>query len=141
MSNGYYPNGAEPNGYTAPFVAPTERKPPAARRWDAATRRWLSTPAHPVDARMMFGLTVELGSLPSTPGIGIDRRKISETPLPRREAAVRDEIARVTAPWVRAGDIEIRAIVVDLSTRGTTVYAVDYVNLRTGKPDTVRAGA
>lgn len=141
MSNGYYPNGQVPNGYTPSQTVSVAAVPPPATRWDAATRAFTTTPTHPVDARMMFGLTVELGTIPGSPEIGVDRKKISATPLPRREAAIRDEIDRVTRAWVAAGDVAVRRVTVDLSVRGTASFVVEYENLRTRRVDVVRAKA
>jgi hypothetical protein len=93
---------------------------------------------HPVDARVVFALSVPKGALLSQPEFGLDRAAFARGGSPAQVRVRATDAVRVClATLIDAGDIELTDVQVDASRRGTIGITVRYRNLRF-QPDQVR---
>lgn len=96
---------------------------------------------HPVDARVVYALSVPKGSLLSMPDFGLDRAAFARGGSPAQvKTRVLDAVRVCLAHLIDAGDIELTDVTVDASRRGVLGLTVRYRNLRF-QPDQVRNAA
>jgi hypothetical protein len=86
---------------------------------------------HPVDQRVCLLLWVQQGRLgsDSTMGTRIRARttRVAKASIPN---IIRDEVRRVLAPLIAAGDVQLIRVDVDAGMAGRVEYSVFYKNLR-----------
>lgn len=117
---------------------------PAALAFDGATRnfklddRGRYVEAHPVDAKVFLILRTELSSIRSAAGTGQGVRSIRYIDKKTIKASVTNRVNTALSKVVAAREIRIDSVDVDTSVRAGIVFAVNYVNLVTGRPGTFR---
>ncbi len=143
---GTSPAGEEPCGeYVLPAATAARIvSAPASLYFDGATAsnpldangRYLSL--HPVDQAVALALIVRQGTISSAPNVGAKFRTIKK--IVGNTTAVADDYARqALATLLAAKSISIRSIEVEAFPKtGGLAIAVNYVNLRTQKPQTAR---
>ena len=145
MGIGSSPAGSGPAGLDLP--ASTDQRiaaTPAALEFDGQTKdfsldangRFVSK--HPIDSKVFHRLRIIAGTMRSAPatGQGISGKWIRNETI---ESFVRDQVTLTLADMVDAGDIAVRNITVDTAVRGRVLFQVDYVNMRSGRPDSFRS--
>jgi hypothetical protein len=146
MGFGSAPLGSTPAGFDA--ATTTEQRVAvkiAAYKVDGLTRDYVRDSAgryvgeHPVDAKVFHRLRILTGTIRSAPGTGQGVGSLKWIDPATIQAFVSDQVNLTLQDMVEAGDIQIRAITVDTAVRGRVLFQVDYVNLRTGRPDSFRS--
>jgi hypothetical protein len=100
---------------------------------DPNTGRFLGR--HWVDSAVWWYLTHDLGSVRSAPQLGNSVRQIQGLNRHSRANTVQDRVLSALQPLLSRSLIRVLSIPVDLSTPGRILYACNYVNLVTSKPD------
>ena len=143
MGFGSFPCGVGPFGLDPTSETPRRKASrPTALAFDGMRRDFVLDErgqykgAHPVDAKVFLLLRTVQGSIRSAPDVGQTVGAIRYIDEQRIQAQVEDRVRRVLAPLVAAGEIAVRSIEVDTSTRGRILFAVDYVNRVTGRRQT-----
>jgi len=119
-----------------PDIVPRTVTAPIALRFDGKTRdfllddggRYLSV--HPVDQRVALALLILKEKLASAPEVGSGLWKIAYAGGPTLIAEVNDHVRQTLQAMIKAGDIELLAVAVEIPARGTFLVQVDYLNKR-----------
>jgi hypothetical protein len=85
---------------------------------------------HPVDQAVELTLGTTRGTIKSAPDHGVDWKRIRAALYAETPKVAAGEIARALAPFVQAGDVELRAVRFTRPAPGRQLVEVDYVNLR-----------
>lgn len=127
----------------APSI-PRTATPPVALWWDAASRDYLRDDngffksLHPVDQKMGLALTLQFGTIATAFGLGAKFRQIRFTAGPTLGAQINDFVKQATADIVAAGEAQILSVSFQTPQPGTIEIFVSYVNLVTGKQQTIQ---
>lgn len=144
MGAGDFPAGFGPCGMDPlpPPVPPRAVTPPAALRFDGATKDFLLDAEghylaiHPVDQAVALALLVGLGTAPSAPAVGAAFRQIKRI-TPSTKVQATNMATAALAALVRAGKVGVLSIAVEVRLpQGATLIAVTYQNLLTKKTPT-----
>jgi hypothetical protein len=144
MGAGNYPAGAGHCGLDPlpPPVPPRDVSPPAALRFDGASKDFLLDAnghyyaIHPVDQQVALVLLVGLGTIASAPTVGAAFRRIQRITSSTQSQAT-DMANAALRKLVTAQKVAIVAIDVEISLpQGATLIAVTYQNLVTGTTPT-----
>lgn len=93
--------------------------------------------AHPIDTKVFHRLRIRGLSIRSAPATGNEVANRSYIDPLRIEAEVRDDVRLALEDMVDAGEIEDRGIELDTSVQSRISYIYRYVNLQTGKTESV----
>jgi hypothetical protein len=136
---GYNPAGLDLPATTEQRVAAT----PVALAFDGLNKDFILdangryVEAHPVDAKVFNRLRIRKTSIRSASATGnniANRKYIDPDTI---EAEIRDEVSVTLADMVAAGDIADRGLEIDLAIKGRIQYRYCYVNLHTGRRESV----
>lgn len=134
---GWFPAGYGPAGYD-PGIPPGEPRrvrPPAALRYDGATRDFVLREdgfyeeIHPVDQKVALALCISRGAVAAVPGLGNNLRTIKRVTQGVAETLARQHVREALADLLSAKSIRIDAINIDASDPGRLLIQVVYFNL------------
>lgn len=131
-----------------PVNAPqSDAGPPAAVQFDPGARAYVYNPdgtsavVDPVDAQVELLLGIEYGSVPNASTFGTKLRAVLDrVPEAKLATVAAQEVARVLAPLISAGKVQIDSVVVDVSLwkQGRLLVAISYFNLTVTPPPGVK---
>lgn len=136
MGIGDYPCGNGPCGHD-PVAAPSARVvgtsaipyyDPTVRGFKVDTNGDLVS-VHPVIQEAAFALGVELGSIPATPRLGLDRRRILKARREDVQRTAEDAVSVALKRLLDRGDIAVVRVVTERQ-YGRVAMDVEIVNLR-----------
>jgi hypothetical protein len=142
---GDFPAGDTPAGFD-PAQDPGRARAvryPAAIQLDGASGDYLLDAngryieSHPVDQRVALKMLTINGSIASSPDTGSLFRKMPRMSPDQRVVWCKQEVKRVLADDVKAGDISIDLVEVDTANAYATMVRLTYTNLRTRQQKTV----
>jgi hypothetical protein len=129
-------SGADP--VAAFSLPPKVLRTTNAALWDLSTKTVLRDEAtglikriHWVDQAVALALGVQLGSVPSDPGLGHRLREIKRSSEAKLKTACIDAVNQALSALIERNDIAVFAIAVNASVRSQIAVAVSYANLHT----------
>ncbi len=140
MGAGTFPAGS-PAGFD-PVYKPASAAPPISPRalkYDPSIRQFVLydergnlIDVDPVDQIVALRLTTFVGQSGSQPDLGTKLLQITANISPERiPQAAQNEVARVLADIVAAGDVRLVSVDTQVGPNGRYIFLVSYVNLRT----------
>lgn len=134
---GWFPAGIGPAGYdpVIPPDAPRRVRPPAALRYDGATRDFLLDAngfyeeIHPVDQKVALALCISRGAVAAVPELGNQLRTIRRTSRAVAETIAKQFVREALADLTRGKSITIEDITVQTDVPGRLLVFVLYRNI------------
>lgn len=136
MGIGSYPCGTGPCGHD-PVAAPSARVvgvsavpyyDPAIRGFKVGSDGDLVS-VHPVIQQAAFALGLELGSIPATPRLGLDRKRILKARAEDVQRTAEDAVNVALKRLLDAGDVRVERVITERKW-GRVAMDVEIVNLR-----------
>lgn len=144
---GAYPAGIGPAGYSpVPDASGRPVAVPIAAFYDPALRGFPFDDngeivgVHPVDQEAALRVTIPLGSLRSSPLVGINWARIRLASGAALQRTIDDEVRTALRTLVNAGDVKINGSPLLPEAFGRPLFLVDYVNLRLSLRRTIVTG-